>query len=777
MMKLRLSPLVILLLVFFIIGTTYALVTPLFEASDELWHYPVVWHISQTNELPVLNPINPGPWRQEAGQPPLYYYIMYLFTDWIDTSDMHSLRILNPHVDNGIVALDGNINMVIPPSQHHIVVWSGTALAIKIIRILSVLMSTATVYVTYLLSLTLFPNNKTLALSAASLLAFTPMFAFISGSVNNDNLTILIASITVLTVSKLSKLEETQAKFKFKIKQKTYSVTGYISLVHILLGFLLGLGALTKLSLLTLFPVVTLAISFNRYIDFKNDSNYPKLKTAALYLLVALIQALLICGIAFLVCSWWYFRNLQLYNSLTGINVFIDVLGKRSHPASILQLWSERFGFFQSYWGLFGGVNVALPSWIYTSLNTVSIFAFLGLIVFATNILKRKDYSLQKLFPIILNLIFVVAIIISLIRWATDTWSSQGRLVFTALPSIKVFFILGVFSLFPKKLNVLKLYITNVIIILLFITTALTPYIIIRPKYSVNINPDTKNIGSKLDINLNDKLNNPQMRLLGYTLPLSSLKPGDSLPLDLYWQSITEMYNNWSVFIHLIDSNGTIVAQRDTYPGVGLIATSTLNPGTILADQYIITIPPTATTPTQLSLTVGLYDYKTGSRLYQNNDKDNIFIDTIDITPHSGPYPNNLSMNFQNIIELVGYNTDSTLIESGQDIHLTLYWFCNNTNSTNYTVFTQIIGENNQKWGQHDSWPNNGNNPTSACNYGDVIQDIHQINIKTETPPGTYALHIGLYDESGIRLQRINSNGRWIENYLSLTKIKVIKSQ
>ena len=93
------------------------------------------------------------------------------------------------------------------------------------------------------------------------------------------------------------------------------------------------------------------------------------------------------------------------------------------------------------------------------------------------------------------------------------------------------------------------------------------------------------------------------------------------------------MYNNWSVFIHLIDSNGTIVAQRDTYPGVGLIATSTLNPGTILADQYIITIPPTVTTPTQLSLTVGLYDYKTGSRLFQNKDKDNIFIDTIDITP------------------------------------------------------------------------------------------------------------------------------------------------
>ena len=58
-----------------------------------------------------------------------------------------------------------------------------------------------------------------------------------------------------------------------------------------------------------------------------------------------------------------------------------------------------------------------------------------------------------------------------------------------------------------------------------------------------------------------------------------------------------------------------------------------------------------------------------------------------------------------------------------------------------------------------------------------MIQDIHQINIKTETPPGTYALHIGLYDESGIRLQRINSKGRWIENYLSLTKIKVIKSQ
>ena len=68
------------ILAYLVVGISYAVTTPVLEASDELWHYPVIQHLANGGELPILDPEDPGPWRQEAGQPPLYYVIMAVAT-------------------------------------------------------------------------------------------------------------------------------------------------------------------------------------------------------------------------------------------------------------------------------------------------------------------------------------------------------------------------------------------------------------------------------------------------------------------------------------------------------------------------------------------------------------------------------------------------------------------------------------------------------------------------------------------------------------------------
>ena len=125
--------------------------------------------------------------------------------------------------------------------------------------------------------------------------------------------------------------------------------------------------------------------------------------------------------------------------------MFVEVLGKRSHSAPLAQLWSERIGFMQSYWGLFGAVNVPLPHWVYATLNTLSILSIVGLIMLLVRKLKESGWQKKQWFPLALNVMFICVVIVSLIRWATDTWSSQGRLVFTAIQSITVLFALGIY--------------------------------------------------------------------------------------------------------------------------------------------------------------------------------------------------------------------------------------------------------------------------------------------------------------------------------------------
>ena len=86
---------------FVVLAAIYSVVVPPFEASDELWHYPMVKVLADTWTLPVQDLANVGPWRQEGSQPPLYYFLAALATAWVDTSDMPEVRHLNPHVDNG----------------------------------------------------------------------------------------------------------------------------------------------------------------------------------------------------------------------------------------------------------------------------------------------------------------------------------------------------------------------------------------------------------------------------------------------------------------------------------------------------------------------------------------------------------------------------------------------------------------------------------------------------------------------------------------------------
>jgi hypothetical protein len=42
-----------MVLVFIVLAFIYSVVTPIFEASDEISHYPVVNHIAATGKLPV----------------------------------------------------------------------------------------------------------------------------------------------------------------------------------------------------------------------------------------------------------------------------------------------------------------------------------------------------------------------------------------------------------------------------------------------------------------------------------------------------------------------------------------------------------------------------------------------------------------------------------------------------------------------------------------------------------------------------------------------------
>lgn len=758
--------LALILTAFTLLGVIYALTTPPFEASDELWHYPMVRHLADGNPLPVQDPNNVGPWKQEASQPPLYYYLGAALTFWIDTSDMAQARWLNPHVNNGVITLDGNINLAVhDPAASR---WQGTLLAVTVVRLASVLLSVGTVYLTYCIGRAAAPERPEIALGAAALNAFTPMFLFISGAVNNDNLAALLTSAGVWLMARAMR----------RARQGEAATTWE----WLLVGAVVGAAALTKEGTLALLPLAGGALFMVEWQTSGQPVRLPALGGTLWRALRrfgwALLPALLIAG-------WWYARNVQLYGDWLGWNAFLAVLGQRAHPASLAQLWDERWGFLMSYWGLFGGVNVPMDDWIYVAFNAILAVSVAGFVVYLGRTVYRF-YREQATgaggkgplafllvftshhFALVLCLLLSAAVIYGVIQWATVTWSSQGRLVFTAISALNVLLALGLAGWLPRRWAQRLLALVG---IFFFMVAAAAPFVWIQPAYTPVYAGSSAALAHPVDLDFGS-----QIRLVSYEVDKSELFAGESVEVRLLWQAQQPMTRTWSVFVHLHDPVlDAPIAQRDMYPGQGLAATPLLQPGDRLLDRYVIQVPPAVIAPAELQLNVGLYDYATGERLRLTDGRDAASLTTLVLQSRPGSVPNALHVNFEDAITLVGFEMSSRRALPGELITMTLYWQAEQPLARDYQFFVQVLGAENRRWAAADITPAPG---TREWSVGAQQSISFPLAFDAETPVGVYPVIAGIYwqeaDGSWQRLQTVTAEGRLTDDFVVLTHVRVL---
>jgi hypothetical protein len=101
-----------------------------------------------------------------------------------------------------------------------------------------------------------------------------------------------------------------------------------------------------------------------------------------------------------------------------------------------------------------------------------------------------------------------------------------------------------------------------------------------------------------------------RMMLLGYDPKLLE----DELQLTLYWQAERPMDQNWTVFVHVLDSAGALVAQHDSQPRDGHYPTSVWDQGEVVDDGHRLPLP--ADLPDgNYQVAVGMYSVDSGERL------------------------------------------------------------------------------------------------------------------------------------------------------------------
>jgi hypothetical protein len=410
-------------------------------------------------------------------------------------------------------------------------------------------MSTATVFFSYLVARELFPrgleigdrrlstkspisnlqSQTLLRLATPIFVACTPMFALISGAINNDNAAVMFSAIGVWWALRLMRSGDLSIKSA------------------IVAGAIAGLGALSKSSALGLAGLFGFAALLTGF-----DARRPR---SFIFHLSSFIIAMF--AVTLVISGWWFIRNQQLYGDLLGWNAFLDVVGRRDTPASLAQLWTEREGFVWAYWGVFGTLNVIMTPWIYDALNALFVIAMVGAAYgIGTRFLDSRRQTSIIYRQLLLCAFWVALVFVAFVRWTSLTPASQGRLLFPCISVIAAAMAYGLWRIHR--------YLLIAACAGMAILAIATPFAFIMPAYAQPAN----RWQARLPIPINATFGNAIQLIEGSIEARrgASLQPGDEVTLRLNWQLTQPMTRNYSAFVHLIDENDVIVAQRDMYP-------------------------------------------------------------------------------------------------------------------------------------------------------------------------------------------------------------------
>lgn len=703
----------LLLALYLALASLYSVATPLFESPDEVWHYEYVRWLVEGRGLPRPEQVGEAPWHQEGSQPPLYYLAAAALTAPISTANAAEVIRYNPHAAIGQAEAFGNKNMV-AHGEADSWPWRGVALAAHVARFFSVLLGAVTVTSAYLLALAVFPDRLPVALLAAALVAFNPQFLFLSGTVNNDNLVTAACSFGLYWLVMLMGRRDAAGA-------PAAPTWGQL----VILGLVVGVAALSKLSGLFLAPLAALGLT---WLAWRRRS----LRAWLLWGVVTVAAAALVAG-------WWYVRNLLLYGDPLGLEAMFAILPRRAEPPTPTELLVRAQSVWRSYWAVFGWFNVVAAEWVYVFFSALALAGLAGLLLAAPLAARRRPpgVGVNPVLPwqLLLLVVWLAAMVALLWRWATMRYP-QGRLLFPAATALAVLLAWGLLSWLPRRAQAAG---AVVVAATLVGVAGLAPLRWIAPAYAA---PPAAPAPLSAPVEFGGLL-----ALRGAALSADELRVGDTLTVDLAWEALAPIPADYSVFIHLTDENEILQAQRDSWPGAGALPTRGWTPGAPHVDRYALAIPATAPAPARLRVDVGVYNYAGGTRLPVNGGNF-LTLGYVTLLPAAGAgdLPHSTFIDFGGELALVGYEFDNRVVAPGGRFYLTLWWEALAPPQADYKTFVHVVAPPESVWGQKDQAPLDDTATTSSWTPGERFEDPTSVYIPAETPPGVYFVEIGVYD-------------------------------
>jgi len=740
----------VILALFVGLGAAYAVTTPTLEAPDEIYHYDYIRALVNTGRPPVLEE---GGGRGFGHHAPLYYTYGALVSFWVGENDLEVWpERHNPFFGYrfGEVGRD-NKNLYLHPDSDAFG-RSDTWLGIRVVRLASVLMGAITLSVVYQVGREVFPDRPEMALGAAGLGAFIPEFLFISGAVNDDNGASLFGALALWMM--------------MRILRKGASWRRCAGL-----GLALGMGWLSKLTMVALVPTAALTLA----VVVWRRRSWSKL----------LRLGLVTFGVMALLVVPWLARQTLLYGDPTGTSREMSEWGLREEPVTLADVGPDLYWLRTSFWGRLGYNQIPLSRWIYTVLDVVMLIAALGLIRLVILRLRSSTLPLRSTTTSLLSttrgsqlMILTLALLFTfgpmVVRRFLRPMPNFGRYLFPVLSSIVLLMVTGLSAWLHRRYwSHLALGLTGGMLLLgvAGLLAFLAPAYARPPIYEESRAPQPAH---RLDrVYLED--GEPLVRLLGYDMDQTTVEPGGTAQVTLYWEVLAETDVNYVLFAQLFGREAAKIGQRDTYPGLGHYPTSFWQPGQVILDEVPIPVAPGAVAPSRLRLDVGLYERGAGRLAAVDSEGDVVDGATIGwlklaSTEEIPPPAVSTDYRLGDAIHLTGYD----LKRESDHLLLTLRWACRASIGRDYTIFVHLLDSGGNVVSQADGPPVGGDYPTSLWAPDETIVEERVLDVG-DLSSGVYDLGVGMYLlETGDRLPVTDAGGeRLPHSAIPLTEVRL----
>ena len=740
--------LVLILLAHAALGVIYSVTVPPWEAHDEIGHYYFVQYLATERHLPP-----PGTkvieHNDESHQPPLYYILAALATAWIDTKD--GLKpIPNPHA--ATVGGDAGANMTVHDPEVEGFPYRGTILTLHVARLVSVAISTLALLTTYGLGRQLFPANPELALGATAVNAFWPQYLFVGSVVTNDIMVTACASGLLFFL--IRALQQPGASRRGH--RSTKPVANWIGA-----GLFLGGALVSKNNALAFLPVVVLGgvVASVRMIHRQGMSAWFIGGTLA------------VLGGTLASAGWWYGHNIVTFGNPLGSYAsravfLLEFLSQPVHQLRHLP-WGLmpamlRYGFV-SFWASFGWGNVGLADGVYIAAGVFCVLGIGGLLCFLIRD-RRQRLEISLLGFAILS--FIAALVLMNLRERSPYL--RGRLCLPIIAPVSLLLAVGWGGLLPPHWTRWAMGLVSAAMAL---GALLLPFLVIGPTYarpSQLTSQEMQAIPHPLDATFGESI-----QLIGYDLGQWRVKPGERLPVTLYWRALGKMEENYTLAVKVIgreadDHRGRVYGARHLFPGRGNFATSLWKEGDCFRETYWVPVEAQETTRTLARVSVSFFrDNGSPEHLPARDPRGgppgaSVLFGRIKIagTPPWPVPPHRVSFQVGNRISLTSYDLPQSKALAGGDVELTLYWEARDRVVEDYTVFVHLLGANGEIVAQGDGPPEGGGYPTGLWEGDEMIADDHIIHLPQDLPAGRYQILVGLYSlDTLVRLPALTSAG------------------